>query len=183
MSERDEELTGMETASAAAAAGMDEPELTEEDIRLLNKYKRMSTGTYSHSLDSKGRCVVPADLRKSLGKQFVCLPEHDFRSLAMYSRLNYVRMRESYDVKLKATGSSELKKYLMWLDALTYVDIETDGQGRVLLPGKLRQVILGEEREVDIMGANDHIRIAARPRCEAGLAAFIDGIDDTLQHI
>jgi len=37
--------------------------------------------------------------------------------------------------------------------------MQADNQGRVLLPVKLRQYILGEVKDVEISGALDHIRI------------------------
>ena len=39
--------------------------------------------------------------------------------------------------------------------------MQADNQGRVLLPVKLRQYVLGDARDVEISGALDHIRIVA----------------------
>ena len=54
-----------------------------------------------------------------------------------------------------------LNRYLEQFYALSYDEQTCDGQGRVLLPSNIRQKILGEERDVEITGANDHIRVVA----------------------
>ncbi len=154
-----------------------------EDARLLDKYASAYTGTFAHTLDSKGRMVIPQAFRESLGGQFTIAPDFDFKSIAVYPEIAYVRMRESYDVKLKATGNAELRKYLQWLDAYTFRAQECNGQGRVLLPSRLRQVILGDDKDVDIMGSGDHLRVAVRVKSEQSLMDFIAGIDMTLASI
>ena len=53
----------------------------------------------------------------------------------------------------------------------------------MLLPARLRQIILGEDKDVDIMGAGDHLRIAVRVKCEDQLMDFIAGIDAVLANM
>lgn len=175
----DQELTtGMQDAMAPVV-----PEMTgvsEEDRALLEKYSHTFTGTFAHTLDSKGRMVIPLAFRDLLGKTFTVAPEFDFKSIAVYPELSYVRMRESHDRALQESGNPERKKYLQWLDAYTFRAQECDGQGRVLLPVKLRQKLLGDDKEVDIMGACDHLCVAARAQSDAELDAFMAGIDDFL---
>ena len=73
--------------------------------------------------------------------------------------------------------------YLEQLDALSFRGQECDGQGRVLLPGKIRQNILGDEKDVEITGANDHVRIVARPAADEQFAAFMADLPDILDSI
>ena len=57
-----------------------------------------------------------------------------------------------------------VQKYQAYLAKMSYRGMEADGQGRLLLPLKLRQMVLGDARDVEISGALDHIRIVtARP--------------------
>ncbi len=169
--------TGPENAENTAFPAAD-----AEDLHLLEKYSSLYTGTFAHTLDGKGRMVIPQAFREQLGGQFTIAPEFDFKSVAVYPEVAYVRMRESYDVKLRATGNAELRKYLQWLDAYTFRGQECDGQGRVLLPARLRQVILGEDKDVDIMGSGDHLRVAVRAKSEQSLMDFIANIDMTLSN-
>lgn len=134
--------------------------LTEEDQRLLEKYSRTFIGSYAHSLDAKGRLVVPQGFRELLGKSFCIAPSFDFQSIALYPTLLWARMRDKYE-KLNQAHNSSLKRYLEQLDALSYRGQECDNQGRVLLPAKIRACILKDEKDVDITGANDHVRVVA----------------------
>ena len=178
----DQELTtGMQ--DAAAPTMPETANLSEEDKALLEKYSNNFTGTFAHTLDSKGRMVIPLAFRDMLGKTFTVAPEFDFKSIAVYPELAYVRMREAHDKALKENNNPERRKYLQWLDAYTFRAQECDGQGRVLLPARLRQVILGEDKDVDIMGAGDHLRIAVRVKCEDQLMDFIANIDSVLANM
>ncbi|MGN0794085.1 MAG: division/cell wall cluster transcriptional repressor MraZ [Aristaeellaceae bacterium] len=155
-------------------------EVSEEDRLLLEKYSRTFTGTFAHTLDSKGRMVIPLAFRDMLGKTFTITPSFDFKSIAVYPEIAYVRMREHHAKTYREQGKNEILDYLQWLDAYTFRAQECDGQGRVLLPARLRQIILGEDKEVDIMGSGDHLRIAARVKCDEQLAGFMANISSIL---
>lgn len=168
-------MTDAASHAAPAASG-----ISEEDRLLLEKYERMFTGTFAHTLDSKGRMVIPLAFRDMLGKTFTISPSFDFKSIAVYPEIAYVRMRERHARACIESGRPEMQNYLQWLDAYTFRAQECDGQGRVLLPARLRQVILGEDKEIDIMGSGDHLRIAARVKCDEQLMSFIANIDSIL---
>ena len=158
--------------------------VSEEDRLLLEKYSRSFTGTFAHTLDSKGRMVIPLAFRDMLGKVFTIAPSFDFRSIAVYPEIAYVRMREKHEqMALTAKRPEMVAKLLQWLDAYTFRAQECDGQGRVLLPVRLRQKILGDDKEVDIMGAGDHLCVAARVNCDEELAQFMAGIDGFLREM
>ena len=169
-----------DAAAIAAAAAVDEA-LTAEEQALLEKYSRTFIGSYSHSLDAKGRLVVPLAFREQLGETFCIAPSFDFKSIALYPTLMWARMRDRYE-KLGRVNA-QLRRYLEQLDALSFRGQECDGQGRVLLPGKIRQNILGDEKDVEITGANDHVRIVARPAADEQFAAFMAELPDILDSI
>ena len=62
----------------------------------------------------------------------------------------------------------------------SYTDQECDAQGRVLLPAKLRSMMLGEEKDVDIMGNDDHLRVAATINNMANFEQFKDNLNACL---
>lgn len=157
--------------------------LTEEDRLLLLKHRSTFIGSYSHTLDNKGRIVVPQAFREMLGTQFCITPAFDFKSISVYPELQYARMRERFAQMSRQNMNKELLKYIEVLDALSYRGQECDAQGRVLLPARIRQVVLGEEKDVEITGAGDHVRIVTRVTGDAMLEAFLRNVPDFLDSI
>ena len=135
-------------------------EKTEEAPRDHEKQRtRRFIGSFSHSLDTKGRLVIPQTFREKLGEQFCVAPSYDFKSIAVYPTEMWEKRNEAYEKLGKLNPA--LNRYLEQFYALSYDGQTCDGQGRVLLPANIRQKILGEERDVEITGANDHIRVVA----------------------
>lgn len=116
-------------------------------------------GSFSHSLDAKGRLVIPQNFREKLGSTFCVAPSFDFQSIAVYPDEMWEKRNQSYE-RLGHLNPA-LNRYLEQFYALSYDGQTCDNQGRVLLPANIRQKILGDERDVEITGANDHIRVVA----------------------
>lgn len=129
------------------------PEKTDE-----RKGKRF-IGSFNHSLDSKGRLVIPQGFREKLGETFCVAPSYDFQSIAIYPTEKWEERNETYERLGKLNPA--LNRYLEQFYALSFDEQTCDGQGRVLLPANIRQKILHEERDMEITGANDHVRVAA----------------------
>ncbi len=138
-------------------------------------------GSFSHSLDNKGRLVIPQSFRDKLGETFCLAPSFDFQSIAVYPTAMWEKRNESYE-KLGHLNPA-LNRYLEHFYALSYDGQSCDGQGRILLPANIRQKILGEERDVDITGANDHIRIVASAAGADAWKSFRDELPDLLNMI
>ena len=124
-----------------------------------NERKIRFIGSFNHSLDTKGRLVIPQVFREKLGERFCVAPSFDFKSIAVYPTVMWERRNEAYEKLGKLNPA--LNRYLEQFYALSYDEQACDGQGRVLLPVNIRQKILGDERDVEITGANDHIRVVA----------------------
>ena len=120
-----------EAPSSTAQSG-----LTEEERLLLEEADAQYIGTYSHSLDGKGRLVVPQPFRTMLGPGFFIAPTRDLQAIGLYSRLNWARTRRRY-AQLDPVNDDVLG-FLEQFTALSFRDQECDGQGRVLLPTILR---------------------------------------------
>ena len=178
VADQHDEIRVPEEAAAAAVTGEG---LSEEDRRLLDKYSRTFIGSFSHSLDAKGRMVVPLVFREALGATFCIAPSYDFKSIALYPNLMWARMRDRYE-KLGRVNSS-LRRYLEQLDALSFRDQECDGQGRVLLPAKIRACILGDDKDVEITGASDHVRVVTRPSADEQFQKFMQDLPGLLDDI
>ena len=129
------------------------PENTSE------KRAKRFIGSFNHSLDSKGRLVIPQGFREKLGETFCISPSFDFQSVAIYPTEKWEERNETYERLGKLNPA--LNRYLEQFYALSFDEQTCDAQGRVLLPANLRQKILREERDMEITGANDHVRVAA----------------------
>lgn len=156
-------------------------ELTEEDLALLRRYSRTFTGSYSHTLDGKGRMVVPQAYRDRLGSKFCIAPSADFESFSLYSNLAWARLRDRYArlAQLKA----EVIEFQAEFDALSFLGQECDSQGRILVPAKIRARFLGEEKDVEITGAMDHVRVVAASRSEEQYRRFKENLPHIQQVI
>ena len=121
--------------------------------------KRRFIGSFVHSLDGKGRLVIPQNFREKLGMSFCIAPSFDFRSVAIYPTEKWEERNETYERLGKLNPA--LNRYLEQFYALSFDEQTCDAQGRVLLPANIRQKILHEERDMEITGANDHVRVAA----------------------
>ncbi|MBQ8072803.1 MAG: hypothetical protein IJ231_03460 [Clostridia bacterium] len=116
-------------------------------------------GSFNHSLDSKGRLVIPQTFREKLGDTFCIAPSYDFQSIAVYPTEMWEKRNEQYE-KLGSLNPA-LNRYLEQFYALSFDEQSCDGQGRILLPVNIRSKILRDDRDVEITGANDHVRIVS----------------------
>ena len=134
-----------------------EKTVTPENTEAIRKKRFI--GSFNHSLDSKGRLVIPQGFRDKLGENFCIAPSFDFRSVAIYPTEKWEERNETYERLGKLNPA--LNRYLEQFYALSFDEQTCDAQGRVLLPANIRQKILHEERDMEITGANDHVRVAA----------------------
>ena len=109
------------------------------------------TGQYAHTIDGKGRLFIPAKLRQELGDTFHVTVGQD-HCLSVYSDESWAAFMD----KLKGLSYNEVKR-LRGLFAYG-ADCEPDGQGRILLPAKLREYA-DLEKDVVIIGSFDRVEI------------------------
>lgn len=114
-------------------------------------------GSYDHSIDAKGRIIIPTVYRKDLGESFTITVGLDDQSIAIYPDAAFEEMVEEL-FRLNRRKPS-VQRQQDHVAKFSYPGIQADNQGRVLLPVKLRQYVLGEAKDVEISGALDHIRI------------------------
>ncbi len=138
-------------------------------------------GSFNHSLDNKGRLVIPQSFREKLGESFCIAPGFDFKSIALYPTEMWEKRNETYE-KL-GTLNPALNRYLEQFYALSFDEQSFDGQGRVLLPANIRGKILREEKDVEITGANDHVRIVAAEDSRAAWDSFMGEVPALLEMI
>ncbi len=114
----------------------------------------MLMGEYSHSLDTKGRLIMPAKLRQDIGEKFILTKGLD-GCLFAFSQTEWLNFEE----KLKSLPLSDknARNFVrFFLSGAT--ECEIDKQGRFLIPTNLR--IAGNlEKEAIIIGVGTRLEI------------------------
>ncbi len=119
----------------------------------------MFIGEYEHSIDAKGRLIMPAKLRDEIGEKFVITKGLD-GCLFAYSQSEWTAFEE----KLKALPLSSKEARIFTRFFLSgAMECEIDKQGRFLIAGNLRD-FAGLEKDVVIIGVNTRIEIWSKEK-------------------
>lgn len=114
----------------------------------------MLIGEFEHSLDAKGRLIMPAKLRESIGENFVVTKGLD-GCLFAFSITEWTNFEEKLkSLPLSNRNSREFTRF--FLSGAT--ECEIDKQGRFLIPNNLREAA-GLIKEVVIIGVGTRIEI------------------------
>ena len=97
----------------------------------------MYMGEYNHTVDAKGRLIIPSKFREKLGDTFVVTKGLD-GCLFVYDNTEWTAFEE----KLKALPlmNKESRKFVRFFLAGA-ASVEVDKQGRILLPPSLLSLI------------------------------------------
>ncbi|MDL2318880.1 division/cell wall cluster transcriptional repressor MraZ [Eubacteriales bacterium OttesenSCG-928-A19] len=114
------------------------------------------TGMYSHSLDAKGRVIIPASYREKLGKGFTITINSSLDALVIYPADKWEAVYEQL-VAVRDTDAMGMD-YKRYLVANAQTDVDMDAQGRVLLPANLREEG-GLIKDVTFVGMLDYVEL------------------------
>ncbi|MBQ3600753.1 MAG: division/cell wall cluster transcriptional repressor MraZ [Lachnospiraceae bacterium] len=121
----------------------------------------MFMGEYNHSIDAKGRIIVPAKLREELGEEFVVTQGLD-GCLFVYPNNEW----QSFVEKLKTLPGNREARQLQRYFLAGAVTCEIDKQGRILIPAKLREHA-DLIKDVVFVGVLGKIEVWSKERWEA----------------
>lgn len=138
-------------------------------------------GSYDHSIDAKGRIIVPTAYRKALGESFTITISLDDKAIAVYPDAAFEEMLMGLQALNRRKPS--VQRQQDHVAKYSYPGMQVDNQGRVLLPVKLRQYVLGDARDVEISGALDHIRIVDSAAAQAEDDYYREHRDEILDEI
>lgn len=114
----------------------------------------MFMGEYNHTVDAKGRLIVPSKFREQLGEEFVVTKGLD-GCLFVYENSEWKSLEEKLHA-LPLTNANARKFSRFFLAGAT--TCEVDKQGRILLPGILRE-FAGIGKEAVLVGVGSRIEI------------------------
>lgn len=135
----------------------------------------MLYGEYEHTLDAKGRLTMPSRFRDELGEKFM-LTRGTNGCLFIFPAAEWASFSEK--LRLIPTTDQVAQQFLRLLFAGA-CECETDKQGRILLPLKLRQHA-GIEKDAVIIGAFNRAEIWSREGWEAYSREASESFDDVL---
>jgi len=119
-------------------------------------------GEYAHSIDTKGRLIMPAKLKEDIGEKFVITKGLD-GCLFVYSQKEW----KNFEEKLRAFPlTNKDARALMRFFLAGAMECEIDKQGRFLITSNLRE-FAGLEKEVIIVGVLNKIEIWSKDKWTA----------------
>ena len=121
----------------------------------------MFMGEYQHSIDDKGRLIIPARFREGLGDNFVLTKGLD-NCLFVYPSSEWGKL-EKHLQELPFTKADARAFVRFFLSGAT--ECELDKQGRILLPAVLREYA-SLERDVTVIGVASRVEIWGREAWE-----------------
>lgn len=118
------------------------------------RWTKVFIGEYEHSVDAKGRVIMPAKLRDDIGEKFILTKGLD-GCLFAYSQTEWSNFEEKLKT-LPLTNKNARDFVRFFLSGA--IECEIDKQGRFLIPGNLREygklikdiVILGVGTRIEI---------------------------------
>lgn len=134
----------------------------------------MFTGEYSHTVDAKGRIVLPAKFREELGEVFYIT-----KGNVADKKMRYVRVftkaawDEYYEKLLKIPESNKVASKFAKAVFSGTTECSPDKNGRISIPENLR-LYAGIDKEVVSIGGGDKIEIWDKNRWTDYLADDFD---------
>ena len=114
----------------------------------------MFMGEYNHTVDAKGRLIVPSKFREQLGDEFVVTKGLD-GCLFVYPNEEWQNIEEKFrNVPLTSKDARKFSRFFFAGAAAC----EVDKQGRILLPSVLRE-FAGIGKDAVLVGVGSRIEI------------------------
>ena len=135
--------------------------------------KVMLMGEYNHTIDAKGRLIVPETFREILGDEFVVTKGLD-NCLFVYPNDEWQKFEEKLQT-LPLTNKNARQFTRFFLAGAA--SVEVDKQGRILLPSVLRE-FAGLEKDVVLVGVASRIEIWSRDRWNESISTYDDDMDE-----
>ena len=146
--------------------------------RKWEKVGNMFFGNYSHSLDDKGRLVIPRKMRDELGFKIYIMKGYD-GALSIYKEEAFVKLVE--ELERLSFNKKENRDYLR-LKLASVTDLDVDKMGRVQLPqALLTKYHIG--KDVVVLGVSDHIEVWDEKKYQEYLSSIEDSFEEIAERL
>ena len=136
----------------------------------------MFMGEYNHTIDAKGRLIIPSKFRETLGEEFVVTKGLD-GCLFVYDNNEW----KAFEEKLKSLPltNKDARQFVRFFLAGAAM-VQVDKQGRILVPAVLRE-FAGLEKDVVLVGVASRVEIWSQERWES--AVSYDDMEEIAEHM
>lgn len=138
----------------------------------------MLMGEYTHSIDAKGRLILPAKFRDELGDVFVITKGLD-NCLFVYGKKEWAILEEK--LKQLPLAKAEARAFVRFFFAGA-AEIECDKQGRALLPLNLREYAQ-LDKDVIVLGILNRVEIWSKTIWDEYSAKSGDAVASIAEHL
>ena len=135
-------------------------------------------GEYTHSIDAKGRLILPAKFRDELGDVFVITKGLD-NCLFVYGKKEWAILEEK--LKQLPLAKAEARAFVRFFFAGA-AEIECDKQGRALLPLNLREYAQ-LDKDVIVLGILNRVEIWSKTIWDEYSAKSGDAVASIAEHL
>ena len=119
----------------------------------------MFRGEYKHTIDAKGRLIIPSKFRELLGEKFILTKGLD-GCLYIYPMDEW----EAFEEKLRALPlTNKIARTFSRFFVAGATDCELDKQGRILVPQTLRE-FAGLDKDVVLTGNLSRIEVWSKEK-------------------
>lgn len=136
----------------------------------------MFMGEYNHTIDPKGRVIIPSKFRDTLGDEFVVTKGLD-GCLFVYDMKEW----NLFEEKLKSLPTSKDARRFVRFFLAGAASVEVDKQGRILIPGVLRD-FAELQKDVVLIGVASRVEIWSKERWNNATADY-DDVEDIAEHM
>ncbi|MDD5795498.1 MAG: division/cell wall cluster transcriptional repressor MraZ [Oscillospiraceae bacterium] len=133
----------------------------------------MFTGTSFHSIDSKGRIVLPLKFREELGEAFY-ITKGFTDCVQVMSKEQFEHLRQQ--IRMLPANSAMSLQYVMISPA---VEVSPNSQGRIPIPQTLREAA-GLEKDAVVVGMDTRVEIWDKERFDKFILSQQQNLNEAL---
>ena len=138
---------------------------------------QMFSGMSNHSVDSKGRIILPAKFREELGDSFFVARGFGNTCIQAMSKQQF----DAISARIAALPADKAMA-LQYTFTATAVEVAPNASGRIMLPQPLRD-FAGIEGDALVIGMNNRVEIWSGKRFEEFIGSQRDTIAEALTQL
>lgn len=138
----------------------------------------MLLGEYQHSIDGKGRVILPAKLREEIGEQCIATKGLE-KCLFVYPKQEWSTIENK--LKQLPLAKAEARAFVRFFFSGA-AELECDKQGRVLVPANLREYA-ALDKDIVIIGVLNRIEIWDKAVWEEYTNQIGPTVNDIAEHL